>query len=62
MRNLREELDVLGAEQAGDFILGHFVDRVRREAIDLARVDAGVGQCLQGGFHRQADFGAAGIL
>ena len=59
VRHLRKELDVLGAEQAGDLVLGYLVDGVGREAIHVLRRDAGIGQGSQRGLEGQAKFGAA---
>jgi hypothetical protein len=60
--NLGEELDVLAAQQAGDFVFRHLVHRVRAETLDLAGVDTGVLQGCQGRFQRQAQLGAPGVF
>ena len=52
----------LRAQQTGDFVLGHLVDGVGTEAVHLGRIDAGIGQRLQRGLHRQPQFGAAGVF
>ncbi|MNO77221.1 hypothetical protein D3C76_683220 [compost metagenome] len=59
---LGEELDVLAAQQAGDFVLRDLVHRIGAEALYFRRVDAGVAQRLKGGFEGQAQFGAPGVL
>ncbi|MCY1406963.1 hypothetical protein D9M71_222440 [compost metagenome] len=62
MGHLGEELHVLAAEQAGDLVFGNLVHRVGAEALHFTGVDAGVGERGEGRLHRQAQFGASGIL
>jgi hypothetical protein len=62
MGHLGEELDVLAAEQAGNFVLRDLVHRVGAEALYFGGVDAGILERTQGGLHGQAQFGASGVL